>query len=191
MKSSTRVALAAAFTLSTIPAVQAADLPEVPSEPLTVTCADLGITPDFCKAGNITKDALRAMVLRGPLRGPAMAPLFEAGVIGRRGALPMRPEVEAPAEGEMPPMLMPVFDFEAYAEMMSQGLKRTVVLDDLGLEVTVPVVDCRFALCLPAGLSGGPAFVSWEEFERPEMPMPMMPQTGEDTAAKGETETSE
>jgi len=173
----TRIALAAAaLAFSTIPAaMQAADLPEVPGDPLTVTCAELGIAPDFCTAETVTEDMLRGMLVSGPLLGAAMAPLMEAQVFGPRGALPMPPEVEAPAEGEKPPLFVPVFDHEAYAEMMAAGVSRTVVLDDLGLEVTVPVIDCRYAICLPAGMTGGPGFVDWEEVDMPDFPpMPMM-----------------
>ena len=90
----------------------------------------------------------------------------------------------------MPKMLMPSFDADSYAEMMAAGVSRTLVVEELGLEVTVPVIDCRFAICLPRGMTGGPAFVSWEEVEMPEMPvMPMhMPAEGE--AAEGEGEAA-
>ncbi len=170
---------AAALCFSTVlpAATQAADLPEIPDEPLTVTCAELGIAPDFCDAEMIGEDVIRNMLVSGPLTGAAMAPLMEAQVFGPRGALSAPPEVEPPAEGEMPPVFMPVFDFDAYGEMMEAGVTRTVVVEDLGVEVTVPVIDCRFAICLPAGMTGGPSFVDWEEMEMPEMPpMPGMPE---------------
>ena len=179
MKSTTiRAALAATvLTLAAMPAaMQAADLPEVPSEPLTVTCADIGIPPEICDGGQVGEDAVRGMLVAGPLTGAAMAPLMEAQVFGPRGALPAPPEVDAPAEGEMPPLFVPVFDTETYAEMMAAGVSRTVVVEDLGIEVTVPVIDCRYAICLPSGMTGGPGFVDWEQVEMPEMPpMPEMP----------------
>ena len=183
----TCAALAAtALSFAAFPfATQAADLADVPNDPLTVTCEDLGILPDFCDAEFITEEAVRAMLVSGPLTGAAMAPLMEAQVFGRRGALPPPPDVEAPAEGEMPQVFLPVFDFEAYGEMMAGGVSRTVVVEDLGLEVTVPVIDCRYAICLPSGMTGGPAFVGWEEVDMPEMaPMPMMPEAAEETPAE-------
>ena len=178
ISTTTRAGLAAAaFTFSAMPAaLQAADLPEVPDEPLTVTCAELGIAPDFCDAEKVGADVIRNMLVSGPLTGAAMAPLMEAQVFGPRGALPAPPEVEPPAEGEMPPLFVPVFDFDAYGEMMDAGVSRTVVVEDLGVEVTVPVIDCRFAICLPSGMTGGPGFVHWEQVEMPEMPpMPAAP----------------
>lgn len=161
---------AAALTLAGGVAARAADAPEIPGEPLTVTCAELGIPEQACDPEMITEEMIRAMLVSGPLTGAAMAPLMEAGVFGRRGALPAPPEVEAPAKGEMPPVFVPVFDAKAYAAMLASGVSRSVVLDDLGLEVTVPVIDCRFAICLPSGMTGGPGFVDWKEVERPEMP---------------------
>ena len=176
----TRAALAAtalAFATASPAALHAADLPEVPSEPLTVTCAELGIAPDFCDAEKVGEDVIRGMLVSGPLLGAAMAPLMEAQVFGPYGALPAPPEVGAPAEGEMPPLFVPKFDTQAYGEMLAAGVTRTVVVEDLGVEVTVPVIDCRYAICLPAGMTGGPDFVDWEEVEMPEMPpMPGMPE---------------
>ncbi len=170
--------IAAALACAALPtAIHAADPPEIPGEPLTVTCAELGIPEQACDPEVVTEDQIRAMLVAGPLTGAAMAPLMEAGVFGHRGALPAPPEVAPPAEGEMPPMFMPVFDFEAYGSMMAAGVNRTVVVEDLGVEVTVPVIDCRFAICLPGGITGGPGFVDWEEVEMPEMPlMPEMPE---------------
>jgi hypothetical protein len=169
----TRIAVAAAaFAISAVPAaLQAADLPEVPNEPLTVTCAELGIPEQACDPEMVTENQIRAMLVSGPLTGAAMAPLMEAQVFGPRGALPAPPELEPVEEGALPPMYMPVFDFDAYGEMMAAGVTRTVVVEDLGVEVTVPVIDCRYAICLPSGMTGGPAFVDWEEMEMPEMPM--------------------
>ena len=66
---------------------------------------------------------------------------------------------------------------QAYAAMLDAGISRTVVVEDLGVEVSVPVIDCRFAICLPAGMTGGPGFVDWEKLEMPEMPpMEEMPE---------------
>ena len=162
--------IAALAGAAAIPAaVFAADLPDVPGDPLTVTCAELGIPEQACDPEVVTEDQIRAMLVSGPLTGAAMAPLMEAQVFGPRGALPTPPEVDAPAEGEMPPVFMPVFDVETYSEMMAAGVSRTVVVEDLGVEVTVPVIDCRYAICLPAGMTGGPAFVDWEQLEMPEM----------------------
>ncbi len=172
----TRAALAAAtLALATLPA--SAETPEIPSDPLTVTCAALGIPEEYCDPEKVTADQVRAMLVSGPLTGAAMAPLMEAGVFGPRGALPAPPEVEPPAEGEMPPVFMPSFDVEAYGEMMTAGVSRTVVVEDLGVEVTVPVIDCRYAICLPGGITGGTGFVTWEQVEMPEMPhMAEMPE---------------
>lgn len=175
----TRAALtAAALCAITVPTgISAADLPDVPGEPLAVTCAELGIPEQACNPEVVTEDQIRAMLVAGPLTGAAMAPLMQAGIFGPRGALPAPPDVEAPAEGEMPPMFLPVFDAETYAELLAGGVSRTVVVEDLGIEVSVPVIDCRFAICLPGGMTGGPAFVDWEEVEMPELPpMPEMPQ---------------
>lgn len=172
----------AAFTAATLSfaalptALSAADLPQVPAEPLTVTCAELGIPEQACDPEMVSAEQIRAMLVAGPLTGAAMAPLMEAGIFGPMGALPPPPEVEAPAEGETAPMFMPVFDAETYGEMLAGGVSRTVVVEDLGVEVSVPVIDCRYAICLPRGLTGGPAFVDWEEVDMPEMPpMPEMP----------------
>jgi hypothetical protein len=65
---------------------------------------------------------------------------------------------------------------------MAAGVSRTVVVEDLGVEVTVPVIDCRYAICLPAGITGGPGFVDWEQVEMPEMPP--MPEMHEAPAAE-------
>ncbi|MCB1337221.1 MAG: hypothetical protein KDK10_07120 [Maritimibacter sp.] len=187
-----RPALAAVgLTLALFGAAPAlAELPEIPGDPITLSCEQLGIPAEYCEADKVDVDLLRQMLVAGPLTGAAMAPLMEAGVFGAPGALPPPPEMEAPAEGEMPKMLMPSFDADSYAEMMAAGVSRTLVVEELGLEVTVPVIDCRFAICLPRGMTGGPAFVSWEEVEMPEMPvMPMhMPAEGE--AAEGEGEAA-
>lgn len=150
----------------------AGDLPEIPDDPLTVTCADLGIPAEMCDSKVITADTIRGMLVSGPLTGAAMAPLVEARIFGRSGAVPPPPQMEPPAEGERPTPIRPVFDSEAYAEMMAAGVTRTVVVDDLGLDVTVPVIDCRYAICLPRGITGGPAFVNWEEVAMPPAPAP-------------------
>lgn len=171
---STRTAQTAAtlaFATAIPAAAPAAELPAVPGDPLIVSCAELGIAEQACDREVVTEDRIRAMLVAGPLTRAAMAPLLEAQVFGPRGALPAPPEVDAPAEGEMPPVFMSVFDLKAYGEMMAAGVSRTVVVEDLGVEVTVPVIDCRYAICLPAGMTGGPAFVDWEEVEMPEMPM--------------------
>jgi hypothetical protein len=170
-----RIAAALACAAAIPAAVHAAELPEVPGDPLTVTCAELGIPEQACDPEVVAEDQIRAMLVAGPLTGAAMAPLMEAQVFGPRGALPTPPEVEPPAEGDMPPVFVPVFDVETYGEMMAAGVSRTVVVEDLGVEVTVPVIDCRYAICLPAGMTGGPGFVDWEQLEMPEMPpMPEM-----------------
>ena len=171
----TRAAAIAILSAGALPAV-AGEAPEIPTDPLTVTCAELGIPEQACDPEVITEDQIRAMLVSGPLTGAAMAPLLEAGVFGPRGALPTPPEVDPPAEGEMPPVFMPVFDTGAYAGMLAAGVSRTVVVEDLGVEVSVPVIDCRYAICLPSGMTGGPGFVDWEQVEMPEMPeMPEAP----------------
>ena len=179
--------LAAVLVLTAAGSLPAAagEAPEIPSDPLTVSCAELGIPEAACDPEVVTEDQIRAMLVAGPLTGPAMAPLLEAGAFGPRGALPEPPEVDPPAEGEMPPVFVPVFDTAAYAAMLDAGVSRTVVVEDLGVEVSVPVIDCRFAICLPAGLTGGPGFVDWEELEMPDMPpMQATPETPEAPAAQ-------
>ncbi|MCB1355782.1 MAG: hypothetical protein KDK53_04530 [Maritimibacter sp.] len=170
------LAAALVLTAGALPA-GAGEAPEIPTDPLTVTCSELGIPEAACDPEVVTADQIRAMLVAGPLTGPAMAPLLEAGAFGPRGALPEPPEVDPPAEGEMPPVFVPVFDTAAYAAMLDAGISRTVVVEDLGVEVSVPVIDCRFAICLPAGMTGGPGFVDWEKLEMPEMPpMEEMPE---------------
>ena len=147
-------------------AAGAADLPELPSDPLTLSCADLGIPPAACTPETVSKADVLQLILRGPALQAVMAPLMEAQVFGPPGALPPPP---AAAEGETAPEpVMPVFDAETYAAMLDAGVSRTVVVSDLGIELDIPVVDCRHAICLPPFLSGGPAFVDWEPVPMPE-----------------------
>lgn len=178
-------AAALVLTAAGVLPAAAGEAPAIPTDPLTVTCAALGIPEAACDPEVVTADQIRAMLVAGPLTGPAMAPLLEAGAFGPRGALPAPPEVEPPVEGEMPPVFVPVFDTAAYAAMLEAGVGRTVVVEDLGVEVSVPVIDCRFAICLPAGMTGGPGFVDWEELEMPELPpQPEMPEMPEAPAAE-------
>lgn len=189
-----RPALAAAgLALAALAAAPAAaEMPEIPNDPITLSCDEIGIPPELCDPEKIDANALRQMLVAGPLTGTAMAPLMEAGVFGPPGALPPPPEMTPPAEGETPKVAVPSFDFDSYAEMMTGGVSRTLVVEDLGLEITVPVIDCRFAICLPRGLTGGPAFVSWDEVEMPQMPaMPMHAPDGEEAEEPEKAEAAE
>lgn len=183
------VATALAVIGASVGTAQAADAPDIPGDPLTVTCAELGIPEQACNTDMVTEDMIRAMLVAGPLTGAAMAPLMEAGAFGPPGALPPPPEMTPPAEGETPTMMVPTFDAAAYADMLAGGVTRTVVVEDLGLEVSVPVIDCRYAICLPRGVSGGPAFVDWDEVEMPPMPAPMPAMPGPAPADSGEETT--
>lgn len=164
-----RTALAStALALATfgLPAVAtAADAPAIPTDPVNLTCADLGIPPAACTADTVSEADVLQMILHGPAIQAVMAPLMEAQVFGPPGALPPPPATE---EGAAPEPMMPVFDAESYTGMLDAGVSRKVVVSDLGMEFDIPVVDCRYTICLPRYMSGGPAFVDWEKVPMPE-----------------------